>query len=149
MRTTAAWTEAEILALTTAFLDRTLEKPRWRHNAHCLVTACLLLTRPGMDLERDLPDLIRRYNTATGVENTETAGYHHTITIFYIRTIRAFLATLPPSTGLEDACNAMLNSPIGDKTYVENHYQSDVLWSKKARQTWITPPGWEREPTGH
>ena len=39
--------------------------------------------------ERDLPDLIRRYNESVGGVNSDTEGYHETITQVFIRTSAA------------------------------------------------------------
>ena len=52
----------------------------------------LILERPDIVPERDLPDLIRRYNESVGGVNSDTEGYHETITQVFIRTLRRALA---------------------------------------------------------
>ena len=42
------------------FLARTLPKPEWTHEAHIGTTCWLILERPDILPERDLPNLIRR-----------------------------------------------------------------------------------------
>ena len=51
--------------------------------------AWLILERPDILPERDLPGLIRRYNESVGGVNSDTEGYHETITQVFIRTSRA------------------------------------------------------------
>ena len=71
------------------FLARTLPKPEWTHEAH-ISTTCWLILERAADIvpERDLPDLIRRYNESVGGVNSDTEGYHETITQVFIRTLR-------------------------------------------------------------
>jgi hypothetical protein len=131
-------TEADLQALTDGFLDHSLPKDAWRHDTHCLVTAWLLLRRPDIDLRTELPDLIRTYNVAVGGENTDTAGYHHTITLFYLDAITAFMAGRDTSNAVA-ACRAMLASPIRDKDFPLRHYTHDRLVSREARLGWLEP----------
>lgn len=58
--------DAEIEAIGEGFLARTLEKPRWTHAAHFAATAFLILRRPDIVPERDMPELIRSYNLSVG-----------------------------------------------------------------------------------
>ena len=81
---TVALTDDDIARIATGVIDRTLPKSEWTHAAH-FAAAVWVLTRPDMDAARDMPGLIRAYNTATGVANTDTEGYHETITLASIR----------------------------------------------------------------
>jgi hypothetical protein len=131
-------TEAELKIMADAFLTRTLPVDRWRHEAHCLVTAYMLMRRQDIDLKAELPGLIRRYNEATGGKNTDTSGYHHTITMLYLEAIRQFI-TDHQYTDVAVACCDMLASAIGDKDYPLRFYSRDRLFSKEARLGWIAP----------
>ena len=79
--------------------NRTLPKAEWTHGAH-LTAAIALLEEAGVDgAIAAMPEMIQRYNEATGVNNTDTEGYHHTITVFYLHVIDDFCRetpTLPP-----------------------------------------------------
>ena len=72
-------------------LARTLPRAEWTHEAHLAATTYLLTRRPDIELERDLPDLIRRYNESVGGVNNDTQGYHETIT----RAVPARRAAVP------------------------------------------------------
>lgn len=131
--------DAEIEAIGEGFLARTLEKPRWTHAAHFAATAFLILRRPDIVPERDMPELIRSYNLSVGGENTDTAGYHETITQASIAAARAFLADLPEGVPLAEAVNLMLAGPLGDKAWLEVYWSPERLFSVKARREWVGP----------
>ena len=86
---------AEVEAIANGLLDRSLPKSAWTHAAHFAATIWLLTMRPECDLHRELPPVIRAYNEAVGVSNTDTSGYHETITQASIRAARAFLREGP------------------------------------------------------
>jgi hypothetical protein len=131
-------TEPELKTLAEAFLDQTLPAERWRHDAHCLVTAYLLLRRRDIDLPIELPGLIRRYNEATGGKNTDTSGYHHSITLFYLEAIRDFMFT-QNTADLAQACVNMLTSPLGKKDFPLTYYSCEILFTPAARLGWVAP----------
>ena len=120
------------------FLDRTLPKAEWTHEAHISTTCWLLLERPDIVPERDLPDLIRRYNESVGGVNSDTEGYHETITRLFIRTLRSALAKRE-GEGLAAGVNAILASPEGRRDWPLRFYSRDLLFSKEARLGWVEP----------
>jgi hypothetical protein len=69
----------------------TLPKAAWTHPAHFAAALWLCARHPDLDMR----PMIRAYNEATGVENTDTAGYHETITLASLRAVRACLAARP------------------------------------------------------
>lgn len=74
-------TEAEIDAFLVAFEGCTLPKAEWTHSAHLLTGACYV---HGMQREAALAKMrecVRRYNESVGGKNTETSGYHETVTV--------------------------------------------------------------------
>ena len=131
--------DAEIVAIGEGLLDRSLPKPRWTHAAHFAAAVWILLRRPDLDPERDLPGIIRAYNEATGVANTDTGGYHETITLASLRAARPFLAALPAGTPLCEACNALLASPLGDKGWLLAYWSRETLFSVRARREGVEP----------
>ncbi len=120
------------------FLLRTLPKPEWTHEAHISTTCWLLLERAEILPERDLPDLIRRYNESVGGVNSASEGYHETITQVFIRTLRLKLAG-SEGQGLAARVNALLLSPEGGRDWPLRFYSRDLLFSKEARSGWVEP----------
>jgi len=131
--------DAEIDAIGRGLLDRSLPAARWTHAAHLAAAAWLVAVRTDLDAERDMPAIIRAYNEATGVPNSDTRGYHDTITQASLRAVRAFLAAQPEGTPLHLACNRLLDSPYGDKGWLLRHWSAALLFSVPARRGWIPP----------
>ena len=132
-------TEAEVAAIGEGLLTRTLPKEDWTHAAHCTAAVYLLKRRPDLDLPSELPGIIRAYNEATGVPNSDTDGYHETITQFYIRAVRAFLARVPHDATLADTCNRLIASSFGERNFPLRFYSRDRLFSVEGRRGWLDP----------
>lgn len=128
-----------VAAIGRRLLDHTLPKPAWTHAAHLTAAAWIIAARPDLDASRDMPGIIRAYNEATGVPNSDTRGYHDTITQASLRAVRAFLAAQPPGTPLHVACNALLASPFADKNWLLTHWREATLFSPAARRAWVEP----------
>jgi hypothetical protein len=131
--------EDAIRAVTRGLLDTTWPEPDWKHREHCIATLGLVLFYPEMDLDRDLPQFIKRYNLANGGQNTETSGYHHSMTLLYLNAIRHFVRTLPSDTSVADSARMLLQSPIGKKDYPLRYYSRECIMSKEARLGWVKP----------
>lgn len=117
--------------------DRTLPKGEWTHAAH-FAAAVWLLTRPDTDAEAVMPGLIRAYNEATGVANTDTTGYHETITLASLRAARAALRRRPHA-GLSMVLADLLSGYCGRSDWLLAHWSKDVLLSPAARRAWVEP----------
>lgn len=130
--------DAAVRRVGEGLLARTLPKGEWTHEAHMAACAWLLLERPDVLPERDLPEIIRTYNVAAGGVNDDTQGYHETLTQLYIRGVRGFLAGNAPG-GLVETVNALLRSPIALRDWPLSHYSREVLFSVAARRGWVEP----------
>jgi hypothetical protein len=131
--------DAAVRHVGEGLLARTLPKAEWTHEAHLAACLWLLRERQGFLPERDMPDTIRSYNVAAGGENTDSAGYHETLTQLYIRGVRAFAQTLPQGTPLVEAVNALLESEIGNRNWPLCFYSKERLFSVEARRGWVEP----------
>lgn len=128
----------EIAAIARGLIDRTLPKSSWTHAAHFATALWLLAHRPEIDCSRELPGFIRAYNETTGVRNTDTSGYHETITMASLRASRAFLAE-DPSRPAFMTCNALLASPLGESKWLLAYWSRARLFSSEARRVWVDP----------
>jgi hypothetical protein len=129
--------DAEIDRIGRGVLERSLPKREWTHAAH-FAAAFWVLTRPDMDADRDMPGLIRAYNEATGVHNTDTTGYHQTITLASLRAAKAWLAARP-GMALYEALNQLLASAYGRSEWLSAYWSKAVLLSVEARRKWVEP----------
>ncbi len=139
MREFCAFTsDEEIVTIGTGLLDPTLPKSVWTHAAHFAATLWLLECRPEVEISREMPGIIRGYNEATGGANTDTSGYHETITLVSIRAARAFLAEAPAGP-LWVKCNALMRSRLGDPGWLLEYWTRPRLFSVEARRGWVDP----------
>ena len=131
--------EAQIAEIGEGLLDRSLPKARWTHAAHFAAASWLLTRRPDIDAFVQMPDLIRAYNAVTGGLNSDTEGYHETITQASLRAARAFLASRPADAPLHESVNALLHSPLGQPDWLLEYWSYERLFSVAARKAWLEP----------
>jgi hypothetical protein len=129
--------DADVERIGRGMIDRSLPKPEWTHAAH-FAAALWLLRRPDTDALRDMPGFIRAYNEATGTPNTDTSGYHHTITLASLRAARAWLAARPHAS-LHAALEELLASSFGRSDWLLTYWTRPVLFSVAARRAWVEP----------
>ena len=131
--------DAEIEHVAEGMVARTLPKAEWTHEAHLATTTYLLLRRPDIDVDKDLPGLIRRYNESVGGVNSDTEGYHETITRVFLYGVRLFLAEADPKEPLHELVNELLLSPMGRRDWPLRFYSRERLLSVEARRDFIPP----------
>ena len=78
------------------------------------------------------------YNVSTGGENTETAGYHETITAASLAVVASHVAAHPglPNSAL---LARLLAGPCGRLDWIFAHWSRDCLLSPLARREWVAP----------
>ena len=131
--------DAEIARLGERFLARALPKAEWTHEAHLATTTWLLLRRPDIDVDEELPDLIRRYNESVGGVNSDSEGYHETITRVFLAGVRLFLGEADPTEPLHELVNELLLSPMGRRDWPLRFYSRERLLSVEARRAFVSP----------
>jgi len=131
--------DAEIAHLGEGLVARTLAKPEWTHEAHLAATTYLLLKRPDVDVDRELPGLIRRFNESVGGVNNDSEGYHETITRAYLRGVRLFLEEADLGEPLHELVNELLLSPMGRRDWPLRFWSKDRLMSVEARRDYVEP----------
>lgn len=120
-------------------LARTLPREEWTHEAHLAATTYLVLKHPEIDLDVELPGIISRYNESVGGENSDTAGYHDTITRAYLRGIRLFVEKADTTRPIDELVNELLMSPMGRRDWPLRFWSKDRLMSVEARRGWVEP----------
>ena len=131
--------DAEIEHIGEGLLARSLPREEWTHEAHLAATTYLLLRHPEIDLDAELPEIIRRYNESVGGVNSDTEGYHDTITRVYLHGIRLFLSEAAPGDPLHELVNDLLLSPMGRRDWPLRFYSRERLFSVEARRIFIAP----------
>lgn len=120
-------------------LARTLPRAEWTHEAHLAATTYLFLKHPEIDLDAELRGIISRYNESVGGVNSDTEGYHDTITRAYLRGIRLFLEEADISRPIHDLINELLMSPMGRRDWPLRFWSKDRLMDVEARRGWVEP----------
>ena len=131
--------DAEITHLGERFLARALPKEEWTHEAHLATTTWLLLKRPDIDVDKELPGLIRRYNESVGGVNSDSEGYHETITRAFLAGVRLFLGEADRAEPLHELVNELLLSPMGRRDWPLRFYSPQRLFSVQARREMVRP----------
>jgi hypothetical protein len=131
--------DAEIEHIGEGLLARTLPRPEWTHEAHLAATTYLLLKRPDIDVDAELPGIIRRYNESVGGVNSDIEGYHETVTRVFLRGVRMFLAEADRDEPLHELVNALLLSPMGRRDWPLRFYSPEWLFSAEARRKFVAP----------
>ena len=129
--------DADIERIGRGIIDRSLPKAEWTHAAH-FAAAFWLLRAPHTDALREMPGFIRAYNEATGTPNTDTGGYHETITLASLRVASSWLSARPHAS-LHAALEELLVSPFGRSDWLLTYWTRPVLFSVAARRAWTEP----------
>jgi hypothetical protein len=131
-------TTGEILALVRRFEDCTLPREEWTHAAHLTVALWHLLQFDWPEASAHVRARIKRYNAAHGILTTPTGGYHETLTLFWLRTVRRFLeAERNEARALVHLANEL--TATHDKGLPLSHYTRARLFSPEARAGWVEP----------
>jgi hypothetical protein len=120
-------------------IARRLPREEWTHEAHLAATTYLILNHPQIDLDAELPGLIRRYNESVGGVNDDTQGYHETITRAYLRGVRLFLEEADTGRPIHELVNELLMSPMGRRDWPLRFWTKESLISDEARRGWVAP----------
>jgi hypothetical protein len=129
----------DVESLVGRFLNRTLPKAEWTHQAH-LVVGSWHVAQFGVDdaIER-LRAGISSLNDAHGTVNSATSGYHETITCAYARLMALFFAASPAGSSLPERVASLIAGPIGERDVLLRFYSRDALMSARARAEWVEP----------
>ena len=131
----------------------TLTRPEWTHEAHLAACLYIVAERPDIAAERDLPALIRSFNESVGGVNSDSEGYHETITQCFLRGVRGFLERTDAGLPLVEKVNGLLSCAEGRRDWPLRFYSAELLFSKEARLGWVEPdlaalPGLKKSAPG-
>jgi hypothetical protein len=131
--------DADVVHVGEGLVARALPRAEWTHEAHLAATIYLLLRRQDIDLDRDLPGIIRRYNESVGGVNSDSEGYHETITRAFLSGVRLFLKEADPNEPLHALVNELLVSPMGRRDWPLRFYSPHRIFSVEARRQFVEP----------
>lgn len=132
-------TDAAIESLALRMIARTLPKAEWTHRGHWAFALWITRNRPDLAAPDQVRQLISRYNESTGVRNTDSEGYHHTITLASMRRAASRLRGYPADAPLAPALEELMASPLGARDWLLAYWSRDALFSVSARREWAEP----------
>ncbi len=127
-----------IAAFVREFEACTLPKPRWTHQAHLLVGLWYLSHHPAAKALPIVRGRIRAYNEAVGTENTDSGGYHETLTRFFLNSIAGHMSRHPEES-LPESLALLLKAPLARSSWPLQFYSRERLFSVQARREWLEP----------
>lgn len=128
----------EIAHIARGMMNCTLPRAEWTHAAH-FAAAVYLLRSPNHDAMLQMPDMIRAYNVSVGTINTDTDGYHDTITRASIRMAAYELQLMPDGLSLHDSMNRLMAGEAGNSDWILAYWSRETLFTPKARRHWVEP----------
>ena len=129
-------------AAVASFIERfergEVTKAEWTHQAH-LVAGYWYVTKLGAEQAiAEMRRRIRFHNESVGTANTDSGGYHESITRLYVHGIAALRAR-QAAASFEDGLSALLASPMTSSSWPLQHYSRERLFSVEARRGWVEP----------
>jgi len=131
-------TDAETDRVAAALIARTLPKPEWTHEAHLRAGLWHVFNHGAAAALPLLRERITAYNEHVGTANTDTSGYHETLTRFYVVIIDRFLATADRALPIDELAGQLIGA-YGDRRLPLHHYSEGRLFSPVARRSWVEP----------
>jgi hypothetical protein len=116
--------------ITAGLLEASLPQPEWTHRGHITAAHFLISTR-GRDAALALcRERIPLLNAAHGVENSDTGGYHETLTVFYVSAVADAVAR---------GCTLDETLAELDRNAALRWWSEPVLMSVAARRRFVPP----------
>jgi hypothetical protein len=116
----------------------TLPKKSWTHAAHVGVSACVAYEHEPEEAFQRMKAGIIHYNTCVGTLNSDTSGYHETLTRFWSGVIWEFVRRGEFPSRLEAVRAAVLKFGE-DRERHRGYYSFDVVRDVRARREWVRP----------
>ncbi|MBL8184677.1 MAG: hypothetical protein JNK51_07100 [Blastocatellia bacterium] len=135
----------EIDEIVRKFETCTIERSNWHHREHLLV-ALYYVERVGAEhaIEKMREGIFRLLTEAFNVDLTAEMPYHETLTVFWVRAVDAFRSAHPNSS-LNELADEMTQH--FDKELPLRFYSRELLFSDRARETFIEPDVRAFEPS--
>jgi hypothetical protein len=124
---------------TLRLIDRSLPKSDWTHVGHFAAALWLSRHRPELVGPTKLKGIITRYNEATDTANSDTNGYHHTITRASVRAAGYHLAGYSDDVPIYVVLEVLMASPQGSTGWLLAYWHRETLFGVQARRTWVEP----------
>lgn len=127
--------ESEIEAVIEGFESCVTAKGDFTHRSHVTVAVYYLHNASQTEATEKMRAGLLRFLDHHGVGR---AKFLKTLTIFWIRTVWAFLERLDQRLPLLEMTNAVIDS-LGDSRLVFEYYSEELLRTDETRNGWVAP----------
>lgn len=131
--------EAELDEFLRGFEEGTYPVKQWTHAAHLAMAGGYLTRMTAGEALPFLRERIAAYNVAQGGVNTDSSGYHESLTVFWIRLVAAHLAGLDPAMPRVEKVRGVVETFAPRRDIFREYWSFDVVKSVEARRTWVPP----------
>jgi hypothetical protein len=125
----------EVEELVRGFESCELPPAEFNHREHLLVALCYLRRMGDAEALTRLRAAIGRYAAAHSVN---PSLYHETVTVFWLKRVRAFVEREGGGAGLAALANRV-GAECGTSGLVREYYSEGLLDSAEARRVWREP----------
>ncbi len=130
-------TTEEALDFVQQFLQKTLPKSEWTHEMHLMIGFYMVITHKNEAMAH-IRQAIWAYNEAVGTINSDTSGYHETITAFWIDEITFFCKKNNLTRFDETTLDVFVfEERFADRNLFLEYYSKETIRSTEARKTLI------------
>lgn len=133
------WFGDDALTLGPRFEACAISAKGWTHAAHMTVGLWHVERYGREDALDRLRRGIRRLNESHGGVNSDTRGYHETITAAYVTLLAQFLERRDDGDSLGEVVTRLLAGPLAARDMLLRFYSRDRLMSTSARAAWLEP----------
>jgi hypothetical protein len=122
------------------FEATTLPDWAWTHEAH-LICALSVLSRFGIEnAPTEMRERIMKYNVAVGKVNSDTSGYHETVTFFWLKAVWERLSVEGKIAFDQATLDALLsNIDLAYRNLFLKSYSEKLILSTEARKNYVEP----------
>ena len=132
------WTRQGVEEFVSRLERCVVRKEEWNHEAH-LIAGFWYIHSLGIELALDQMRVrIRNHNESVGTPNTDSSGYHETITRLYLNGISEHLRN-HPLQDFEECLAILLASGLAKSAWPLTFYSKERLFSTQARREWVEP----------
>ena len=131
--------KSAIEQIVVGFHQKTLPLKQWTHQAHLIVGLDTILKH---GVEHSIPVMrqgIKAYNLSVGTQNTDSSGYHESITIFFLHALQAFREKYSDLKTLPELIPQLDQSQLMAQSFMFHFYKKETLFSIQARRHWVAP----------
>jgi hypothetical protein len=129
----------EGLILVASFEDCSLPKEDWSHEAH-LLAGMMMCLRYDKTAYFEMKKRVIRFNEAVGTINSDSSGYHDTITLYWIWVIYDFCKKNNITAFDQYAVDTLLMSEeLAERNTFLTYYSKEKIMSVEARLNIVFP----------